>query len=78
MSTAALADGVAPVSPMRLIGEAAITVAVNVAAMGGPLRATAVGFVSAFNRFPEHPVNVKANNRAMIRISTIPFCQVSK
>jgi hypothetical protein len=46
--------------------------------MGGTLGATAVGVVSASNRFPAHPVNMKANNRTMIRISAIPFCQVSK
>jgi hypothetical protein len=35
-------------------------------------------FVSAISRSPAHPVNRKANNRAMIRIRAIPFCQVSK
>jgi hypothetical protein len=34
--------------------------------------------VSAFSRSPVHPVNTKANNRAMILIRAIPFCQVSK
>jgi hypothetical protein len=61
-----------------MIAVAAITVAANVAAIDGALRATAVGFVSASNRFPAHPLNMKENNRAMIRISAIPFCQVSK
>jgi hypothetical protein len=37
-----------------------------------------IGFVSAISRSPAHPVNMKANNRAMIRIRAIPFCQVSK
>ena len=46
--------------------------------MGGALRATAIGFVSLFSRLPPHSVNMKANNRAMIRIRAIPFCQVSK
>src|ERR1700692_934093 len=46
--------------------------------MGGALRATAVGFVSVLSRSPLHPVNTKANNRAMIFIRAIPFCQVSK
>jgi hypothetical protein len=46
--------------------------------MGGAHTATAVGFVSAFSRLPVHPVNTKANNRAMILIRAIPFCQVSK
>jgi CRISPR/Cas system CSM-associated protein Csm4 (group 5 of RAMP superfamily) len=55
----------------------AITVAANAAAMGGH-RATAIGFVSAFSRLPVHPANTKANNRAMILIRAIPFCQVSK
>jgi hypothetical protein len=41
MSTAALADRVAPVSPLAF-GEAAITVAANVAAIDGALRATVV------------------------------------
>jgi hypothetical protein len=50
---------------------AAITVALNLAAMGGAHRATAVGFVSAFNRLPVHPANTKANNRAMILIRAI-------
>jgi hypothetical protein len=27
---------------------------------------------------PSHPVNMKANNRAMVRISAILFWQVSK
>jgi hypothetical protein len=27
---------------------------------------------------PVHPANTKANNRAMILIRAIPFCQVSK
>jgi hypothetical protein len=40
--------------------------------------ATAVGLVSALSRSPAHPVNIKANNRAMIRIRASPFCQVSK
>jgi hypothetical protein len=44
--------------------------------MGGAHRATA--FVSAFSRLPVHPANTKANNRAMILIRAIPFCQVSK
>jgi hypothetical protein len=57
---------------------AAIAVAANAAAMGGVHRATAVGFVSAFSRLPVHPVNMKANNRTMIRIRAIPFCQVSE
>jgi hypothetical protein len=61
-----------------MIAVAAITIAANVAAMGRALGATAVGFVSASNRFPAHPVNMKTNNSAMIRISAIPFCQVSK
>src|SRR5260370_18173556 len=56
----------------------AITVAANAAAMGGAHRATAIGFVSAFSRLPVHPANTKANNRAMILIRAIPFCQVSK
>src|SRR5580704_15490348 len=46
--------------------------------MGGALRATAVGLVSVLSRSPVHPVNTKANNRAMIFIRAIPFCQVSK
>jgi hypothetical protein len=46
--------------------------------MGGAHRATAIGFVSAFSRLPVHPANTKANNRAMILIRAIPFCQVSK
>jgi hypothetical protein len=46
--------------------------------MGGARRTTAVGFVSAFSRLPVHPANTKANNRAMILIRAIPFCQVSK
>jgi hypothetical protein len=46
--------------------------------MGGALRATAVGFASVLSRSPAHPVNTKANNRAMILIRAIPFCQVSK
>src|SRR6266481_1469476 len=46
--------------------------------MGGAHRATAIGFVSAFRRLPVHPANTKANNRAMILIRAIPFCQVSK
>jgi hypothetical protein len=37
-----------------------------------------MGFVSAFSRLPVHPANTKANNRAMILIRAIPFCQVSK
>jgi hypothetical protein len=37
-----------------------------------------MGFVSAFSRLPVHPANTKANNRAMIFIRAIPFCQVSK
>jgi hypothetical protein len=45
---------------------------------GGARRATAVGLVSALSRSPAHPLNIKANNRAMIRIRAIPFCQVSK
>ena len=57
---------------------AAITVAANAAAMGGAHKATAIGFVSAFSRLPVHPANTKANNRAMILIRAIPFCQVSK
>ena len=44
--------------------------------MGGALGTTAVGVVSASNRVPAHPVNMKENNRAMISISAIPFCQV--
>jgi hypothetical protein len=56
---------------------AAITVAANAAAMGAH-RATAIGFVSAFSRLPVHPANTKANNRALILIRAIPFCQVSK
>jgi len=56
----------------------AITVAANAAAMGGAHRATAIGFVSAFSRLPVHPANTKANNRALILIRAIPFCQVSK
>jgi hypothetical protein len=58
---------------MAQIGVAAI-----LAAMGGAHRATAMGFVSAFSRLPVHPANTKANNRAMILIRAIPFCQVSK
>src|SRR5260370_37120446 len=46
--------------------------------MGGAHRATAIGFVSAFSRLQVHPANTKANNRAMILIRAIPFCQVSK
>jgi hypothetical protein len=46
--------------------------------VGGAHTATAVGFVSALSRLPVHPVNTKANNRAMILIRAIPFCQVSK
>jgi hypothetical protein len=46
--------------------------------VGGAHTATAVGFVSAFSRLPVHPVNTKANNRAMILIRAFPFCQVSK
>ena len=46
--------------------------------MGGARRATAIGFVPAFSRLPVHPANTKANNRAMILIRAIPFCQVSK
>ncbi len=57
---------------------AAITVAENAAVMGGAHRAMAIGFVSAFSRLPVHPANTKANNRAMILIRAIPFCQVSK
>ena len=57
---------------------AAVPLAANVAAMGGAHRATAMGFVSAFSRLPVHPANTKANNRAMILIRAIPFCQVSK
>ena len=53
-------------------------IAANAAAMGGAHTATAIGFVSAFSRLPVHPVNTKANNRAMILIRAIPFCQVSK
>src|SRR5258705_12619896 len=63
---------------MALIVVDAITVAANAAAMGGAHRATAIGFVSAFSRLPVHPANTKANNRAMILIRAIPFCQVSK
>jgi hypothetical protein len=37
-----------------------------------------MGFVSAFSRLPVQPANTKANNRAMILIRAIPFCQVSK
>jgi hypothetical protein len=37
-----------------------------------------MGFVSAFSRLPVHPANTKANNRAVILIRAIPFCQVSK
>ena len=37
-----------------------------------------MGFVSAFSRLPVHPANTKANNRAMILIRAIPFCQISK
>jgi hypothetical protein len=48
------------------------------AAMGGALMATAIGFVSLFSRLPVHPANTKANNRAMIRISAILFCQIFK
>jgi hypothetical protein len=36
--------------------------------MGGALGATAVGVVSASNRFPAHPVNMKANNGTMILV----------
>lgn len=51
----------------------------NATAAGGALRATAViGFASVLSRSPAHPVNTKANNRAMILIRAIPFCQVSK
>jgi hypothetical protein len=32
----------------------------------------------AFSRLPVHPANTKADNRAMILIRAIPFCQVSK
>src|ERR1700674_1252849 len=46
--------------------------------MGGAHRTTTMGFVSAFSRLPVHPANTKANNRAMILIRAIPFCQVSK
>jgi|SRR3981081_2408217 hypothetical protein len=53
-------------------------IAANAAATGGAHRATAVGFVSAFSRLPVHPVKMKANNRAMIRISAILFCRFSK
>jgi hypothetical protein len=52
--------------------------AVALAAMGGAHRATAMGFVSVFSRLPVHPANTKANNRAIILIRAIPFCQVSK
>jgi hypothetical protein len=62
----------AQASPMAQMVVAAITAA----AMGGAHRATAIGFVSAFSRLPVHPANTKANNRAMILIRTIPFCQV--
>ena len=57
---------------------AVLHIAVNAAAVGGAHRATAIGFVSAFSRLPVHPANTKANNRAMILIRAIPFCQVSK
>jgi hypothetical protein len=43
--------------------------------MGGADRTKAVGFVSAFSRLPAHPVNIKTNNRAMIRIRAILFWQ---
>jgi hypothetical protein len=43
-------------------------VAADASATGEALRATAVGFVSVLSRSPLHPVNTKANNRAMIRI----------
>jgi hypothetical protein len=56
---------------------AAITVVANAAAMGGAHRATAVGFVSAFSRLPVHPVNTKANIRAMILIRAIYPSSVS-
>jgi hypothetical protein len=46
-------------------------VAANAAAMGGALRATAVGFISVLSRLPSHPVNTKANSRAMILIRVI-------
>jgi hypothetical protein len=59
---------------MVQIGVAAITPA----AVGEPHRATAMGFVSVFSRLPVHPGNTKANNREMILIRAIPFCQVSK
>jgi hypothetical protein len=59
---------------MAQIGLAVITRA----AMDGAHRAPAMDFVSAFNRLPVHPANTKANNRAMILIRAIPFCQVSK
>ncbi len=39
--------------------------------MGGALRATAVGFISVLSRLPSHPVNTKANSRAMILIRVI-------
>jgi hypothetical protein len=57
---------------------AVLHIAANAVAVGGAHRATAIGFVSAFSRLPVHPVNTKANNRAMILIRAIPFCQVSK
>jgi hypothetical protein len=53
-------------------------IAANAAATGGAHKATAIGFVSAFSRLPVHPVNAKANSKAMILIRAIPFCQVSK
>jgi hypothetical protein len=37
-----------------------------------------MGLVSALSRLPVHPANTKANNRAMILIRAIPFCQGSK
>src|SRR5260370_22041365 len=63
---------------MSLIGWCSRHIAANAAAMGGALRAMAVGFVSVLSRLPSHPVNTKANNRAMILIRAIPFCRVSK
>jgi hypothetical protein len=57
---------------------AVLHIAANAAAVGGAHRATAIAFVSAFSRLPLHPVTTKANNRAMILIRAIPFCQVSK
>src|SRR5258708_12417458 len=55
-------------SPTRLIRWAMNHVAANAAAMGGALRATAVGFISVLSRLPSHPVNTKTNTRAMILI----------